>query len=177
MFASVQFKVGDLVVFGRFNGERTLARIVKLNPKRAKVVTLEVRGHGAGSAIGTTWNVPYGSLSTATDKEIQRKQEAARASTVATAPPRGEEGFSPERLAEMDAEGWPHPIGLRIANVRPMTLAEMDAEGWSPGYMSSTPMVFVLSDGTLIYASRDSEGNGPGVLFGKTPDKGAVAFA
>lgn len=152
MVASAHFKVGDLVMFGRINGERTLARIVKLNPKRAKVVTLEVRGHGAGSAVGTTWNVQYGALKSATTEDAKRASPAAESA-------------------------GPHPVGLRITKVRPMTPNEMEAEGWTPGYMSGTPMVFVLSDGTLIYASRDSEGNGPGVLFGKHPDKGAVAFA
>lgn len=54
-----QCQVGMTVRFGRFNGEHTLGVIVKLNPTKAKVRTLEQRGAGRGSAVGTEWNVPY----------------------------------------------------------------------------------------------------------------------
>lgn len=59
-----------------------------------------------------------------------------------------------------------HPyIGKTITAVRPMTKEEAEREGWSFG-RHSAPSVVVLSDGSLIYASRDPEGNGPGELFG-----------
>lgn len=61
--------------------------------------------------------------------------------------------------------------GRRIAEVRRMTSAEMSAEGWS-----QPATVLVLEDGTLIYASRDDEGNGPGVLFGMTKGGGSFGF-
>lgn len=54
-------------------------------------------------------------------------------------------------------------VGQTIKNVRPMTQAEIDKEGWS--YPAT---VLVLGDGTKLYASRDGEGNDPGVLFGQT---------
>jgi hypothetical protein len=47
------------VVFGRGNGEKTIGEIVKINPAKAKVKTLEARGNGRGSVPGTVWNVPY----------------------------------------------------------------------------------------------------------------------
>jgi hypothetical protein len=47
------------VVFGRGNGEKTLGEIVKINPTKAKVKTLESRGNGRGSDIGSVWTVPY----------------------------------------------------------------------------------------------------------------------
>ena len=61
-------KVGMQVVFGRENGEKTLGEVVKINPKRVKVRTLEDRGqrlynaHGQyarpRSPAGALWNVP-----------------------------------------------------------------------------------------------------------------------
>lgn len=52
-------KVGMKVLFGRGNGEQTLGEIVKVNPTRAKVKTLETRGNGRGSMVGAVWTVPY----------------------------------------------------------------------------------------------------------------------
>ena len=56
-------------------------------------------------------------------------------------------------------------IGKKIVKMRPMTDEEMEAEGWT---QSTT--VLVLNDGTLLYASMDPEGNGPGYIFGIAPD-------
>jgi hypothetical protein len=54
-----QAQVGMKVVFGRGNGEKTLGEIVKVNPSKAKVKTLESRGNGRGSEVGSVWTVPY----------------------------------------------------------------------------------------------------------------------
>lgn len=51
--------VGMKVVFGRGNGEQTLGEIIKVNPSKAKVKTLESRGNGRGSMVGAVWTVPY----------------------------------------------------------------------------------------------------------------------
>lgn len=51
-----QAHVGMLVVFGQPDGEQTIAKIVVVNPARAKVETLEPRG---GRPVGTRFNVPY----------------------------------------------------------------------------------------------------------------------
>jgi hypothetical protein len=56
-------------------------------------------------------------------------------------------------------------VGLTITEVRPMHTDELLAEGWFTG-PRGVPALLVLSDGTKLYASRDDEGNGPGVLFG-----------
>lgn len=57
--------------------------------------------------------------------------------------------------------------GLTIKKVRRMTKDEAAHEGWegSPHYKSSA--ILELDDGTLLYASQDDEGNGPGTLFGR----------
>jgi hypothetical protein len=48
------FNVGDTVLFGRENGEKTLGRVVKINASTIKVEQTEERG---GRPIGTVWRV------------------------------------------------------------------------------------------------------------------------
>jgi hypothetical protein len=60
-------------------------------------------------------------------------------------------------------------IGQAVKEIRPMTEAEAEAEGWEFNRRHGAPTVIVLANGTLIYASRDDEGNGPGQLFGRDP--------
>lgn len=58
-------------------------------------------------------------------------------------------------------------IGKKIVAIRPMTLQELENEGWDNDYhrdISGTAIV--LDDKTVLYASVDYEGNGPGVIFG-----------
>lgn len=62
-------KVGMKVRFGRGNGQWTLGEIVKINPTKAKVKTLESRGHGRGSDVGAVWSVPY-SMMTLTESAL-----------------------------------------------------------------------------------------------------------
>ena len=65
----------------------------------------------------------------------------------------------------MTPKTW--PVGLKIVAVRCMTKAEMEKEGWEEGVEWCGPIpVLLLSDGSRLYASRDSEGNGPGMIFG-----------
>jgi hypothetical protein len=58
-------------------------------------------------------------------------------------------------------------VGSTIIGIRPMTADEMKAEGWEK---REIPMVLVLSSGTILYPSQDTEGNDAGSLFGKTSD-------
>ena len=53
--------------------------------------------------------------------------------------------------------------GVSLVKTRELTKAELAAEGWD-----RPTIALELSNGTLIYASRDDEGNGPGTLFGIT---------
>jgi hypothetical protein len=59
-------------------------------------------------------------------------------------------------------------IGKTIVDLRPLTAEESADYGWAP---SQGGVVIVLDDGTTLIPSRDSEGNGPAVLFG-TDDEG-----
>jgi hypothetical protein len=63
-------------------------------------------------------------------------------------------------------------VGRRIVEVRPMTRPEARKEGWEPDQARSPveATVLVLDDGTILYPSRDDEGNGPGALFGADSD-------
>lgn len=61
--------------------------------------------------------------------------------------------------------------GRTITSVRAMTEDECLAEGWT-----RPALALVLANGTVIYASQDDEGNGPGSLFGATSDGRHVAF-
>ena len=59
------------------------------------------------------------------------------------------------------------PCGETIKAVRTMTDTEMLEEGWERAHYSNVnPTCFELSDGSIIYPSRDEEGNGPGIFFG-----------
>ena len=58
-------------------------------------------------------------------------------------------------------------VGSKIIDIRPMTANEMKSEGWQK---NEIPMVLVLSSGTILYPSMDTEGNDAGALFGKTSD-------
>ena len=55
------------------------------------------------------------------------------------------------------------PVGLKITAVRPMTREELCGEAWP--LTADPPAVVELEDGSVFYASRDGEGNGPGALF------------
>ncbi len=51
--------------------------------------------------------------------------------------------------------------GLKITRVRRMNQYEMEHEGWE-----RPTTVLELEDGSILFPSRDDEGNGPGALFG-----------
>lgn len=52
--------------------------------------------------------------------------------------------------------------GKTVKEVRLMTAKEKRDNAWS-----ASPVVIVFTDGTIIFPSRDPEGNGPGALFGR----------
>jgi|ETNmetMinimDraft_35_1059890.scaffolds.fasta_scaffold74747_3 predicted transcriptional regulator len=70
----------------------------------------------------------------------------------------------------MSVDNW--PIGQTIVKVRLMTDEETAKEGWG-----AASVALDLSDGTVLYASRDTEGNGPGEIFGVAPDGALVTVS
>jgi hypothetical protein len=61
------------------------------------------------------------------------------------------------------------PIGKKLAKIRPMTKAELDDQCW-PDKSWSKPLAMEFEDGTVVFATRDEEANGPGAFLGMTPD-------
>lgn len=57
-------------------------------------------------------------------------------------------------------------VGKKIKRFRKLTKTETDAEGWD-----GPTSCIELEDGTIIYASQDDEGNGPGRLFGRSGEQ------
>ena len=60
-------------------------------------------------------------------------------------------------------------VGSNIEKVRWMTDDETNKEGWE-----KRGIVLAMVGGGKIYASRDDEGNGPGVFFGETAEGKSV---
>lgn len=61
--------------------------------------------------------------------------------------------------------------GKRIKQVRYATEEETEGLGWSDDVI-----IFETEDGTLFYPSKDSEGNGPGVMFVQEALDGPTMF-
>lgn len=57
MTASQSLCLGDIVMFGRPNGEKTRGRVIKIAPKSIMIETVEERGYGRGAAVGKKWRV------------------------------------------------------------------------------------------------------------------------
>jgi hypothetical protein len=58
-------------------------------------------------------------------------------------------------------------LGKTIVHLRYMTPEECEDMGWH-----HRPLVIALHDGTLLYASRDDEGNDAGAMFSNNPPNG-----
>ena len=57
--------------------------------------------------------------------------------------------------------------GAKITKIRNMTKIELSNEGWTDYHLANDYIVALeLDNGTVIYPSRDFEGNGAGVFFG-----------
>ena len=59
-------KVGDRVMFGRPNGEKTIGKVIRCNAKSVSVESLEDRGRK--SKAGGKWRVPYSLLAKVDDE-------------------------------------------------------------------------------------------------------------
>lgn len=145
------FSAGDKVIFGRRRGEQTRGTVIKVNRTRIKIRQDESRGTMRDYPVGTIWTVAWGLVT----RDLSTTPVEQTAST------------EPSPVSKLpDVVTIPDPvIGATVVKVRPMTDAEVKAEYWSvPEYMR--PTVLELSTGARLYALRDDEGNGPGVLVG-----------
>ena len=64
-----------------------------------------------------------------------------------------------------------HLKGRTIVDVRYLTDIEMKGMGWH-----NKSIVLELSDGSLLFPSRDDEGNDAGALFGQSRDNKSLTF-
>ena len=65
-------------------------------------------------------------------------------------------------------------IGRKIVDVIALSKSIVEEEGWGD---SPYPCIgLLLDDGNIIYPSQDSEGNGPGALFGKNVKENISVF-
>lgn len=55
-------------------------------------------------------------------------------------------------------------VGKKIKRVRYLTRKEAGRMGWH-----HRSIMLILEDGTMLFPSRDDEGNDAGALFGQTP--------
>lgn len=67
-------------------------------------------------------------------------------------------------------------VGKIIKQVRLLTPEEVEEEGWDD-YAFRKVTCLELDDGTLLFASRDDEGNGPGTMFGRRGEDTFYVFA
>lgn len=82
------FKVNDMVRFGRENGEQTLGKVIKVNPTTLKVQQTESRGTLKSHAIGTVWKVPPSLCTLVSPNGVAQTPQAP--TPVAKAPSRSE---------------------------------------------------------------------------------------
>ena len=64
-----------------------------------------------------------------------------------------------------------HLVGRTITEVRYMSKEETDAMGWY-----NRPLVVSLDNGTMLFPSKDDEGNDGGALFGQSKDGNDLTF-
>lgn len=67
--------------------------------------------------------------------------------------------------------GKKHLLGKQIVSIRYLTEKEMGFMDWH-----QKPIVIQLNDGTILFPSRDDEGNDGGALFGQTKDGKELTF-
>ena len=61
----------------------------------------------------------------------------------------------------------PELVGSKLTEIRDMTDEELTNEGWDTDRINGKPPALVFDNGVVIYPSRDPEGNGGGMLFGR----------
>ena len=63
-----------------------------------------------------------------------------------------------------------------LVKIRKMTAAELEREGWDDDNCNPG-IALEFADGSVIIASQDEEGNGPGALFKCEGDKSYYLFS
>jgi hypothetical protein len=85
---------------------------------------------------------------------------------------------TPEACAKRWSDSFQILVGRKITNIRYLTKEESNELDWH----GERAIVFTLDDGTILFPSRDDEGNGAGALFicpepkGKCPETAPVIY-
>lgn len=66
-------------------------------------------------------------------------------------------------------------IGKEVVEVRSISDEELEENGWGHEQWSDA-VVVVFENGTKMYPSADTEGNGSGCMFGNTPYGDPIRF-
>lgn len=166
MKANRLWKAGEYVIFGRPKGEKTIAKIIKVNPKRLKVKTLTARGKN--QRVGEVWTIPKTDGFTkpipSNDPRIKAAEDSIKATPAAVfidppgggAPPAPRPAWeTPTSRGNFYARYYGSMLGGTITKVG----------GGSDGFYW---FEVTMPDGRKFTCeiSRDEEGNGPGFLFG-----------
>lgn len=120
------FRVGDLVTFGRPNGEQTEGRIVRVNAASITIEQTEVRGVSRVREAGTKWRVHPSLVRPVGASAAPKRSEAE----IIAALRRIEAGLSPENLY-CDGErsrAAARKVGAQLNAERKALVAELGRE-------------------------------------------------
>lgn len=93
------FRIGDLVEFGRPNGEKTEGRVVKVNAASISIEQTEARGQSRVREAGTKWRVHPSLVRLVGGASVAPAPKAARSEAdLIAALRRIESALSPENL-------------------------------------------------------------------------------
>lgn len=148
------------MIFGRPQGEKTIAKVIKVNPKRIKVSTLTARGKDR--TVGAIWTIPKTSSFT---KLIPSDDPRIKAAEAAAPMPKQGVVFGPGSTAE------PFPTPTSGSNFYQRYYGSMVGGTITKTGTSGEGFHFFevrMPDGRKFKCeiSQDEEGNGPGFLFG-----------
>jgi hypothetical protein len=168
------FRRGDLVVFGRPNGEKTIGEIVKVNRKTYKVRILENRG--SKSVAGQEWKVGKTLCRAATEAEAERVRDQGKTPGSDRKIPSQIPARKPSALPPVKPETEINPAVItdgnklngsampRILKMAQTLVGQKIAQiGYIEEHGEYWPIV-VLENGVELVAQQDDEGNGPGAL-------------
>jgi hypothetical protein len=183
-----QFKVNDVVIFGRQQGEKTLGTVTKVNRKTVKVRQEESRGMRKAHKVGTIWTVPYPSsvIRHATPEEAARLEDKGTTPGSTRQVPTS----VPSQIPARKPSALPTTGASATATQKAPTIPGLITDGkrWGgamPGFLEAAQKmvgktiagigyremygefypVIILDDGTEILTQTDDECNGPGVLY------------
>jgi hypothetical protein len=160
------WREGDYVIFGRPKGEKTIAKVIKVNPKRIKVQTLTPRGKN--KRVGEFWTIPKSDDFTKRIPSDDPRVKAARKAALGPYDPNVQvSGFGDPLPGQ--APAWKTPTNRSNFYQRyygSMVGGRITGTGTTKDGFHFFEVE--MPDGKKLKCeiSRDEEGNGPGFLFG-----------